>query len=169
MRKKRGFDYMRYKCGDKVKTEFGNGIIREVQGKITPYLVEHYDWHHGHNGNESASGSYQGSKCWWFEEDELNLLTSFTKDDFQDGDIITDRDGDRAVFFEGYFYGGTAFDLLSEVTDDFRYWDFDRDNDIIKIERPNIGIMYERHEVEVREMTVEEISKELGYEVKVVK
>lgn len=99
---------------------------------------------------------------------------SFNKGDIKEGDIITLRNGDRLLV-------DADKDLqdLSEENDNsvaslyvYRYDMIhccgNKDYDIVKVERPvKYSTIFEREKV--REMTVEEISKALGYEVKVVK
>lgn len=97
-------------------------------------------------------------------------LVKFTKKDIQFGDVITLGNGER------YVYAGNA--LCGEnhgVCDGYsiKAWDENlkstlenKNKDIVKIER-NGNVIWEREEV--REMTIEEISKVLGYEVKIVK
>ena len=99
---------------------------------------------------------------------------SFNKGDIKEGDIITLRNGDRLLV-------DADKDLqdLSEENDnsvaslyvyrnDMIHCCGNKDYDIVKVERPvKYSTIFEREEV--REMTVEEISKALGYEVKVVK
>lgn len=100
---------------------------------------------------------------------------SFNKGDIKEGDIITLRNGDRLLIDADK----DVSDLSDENTNpiyslycfenDMTYRDGNSNYDIVKVERPvEYSTVYDRKE-EVREMTVEEISKALGYEVKVVK
>lgn len=106
-----------------------------------------------------------------FDEFELELVdtSKFTKSDLQEGDIVTDREGCKSLYSNGNFIGKTL--NIKWLTDDLKDIDGESDNDIVKVERPiKLETVFERkEEPKVREMTVEEISKELGYEVKVVK
>lgn len=104
-------------------------------------------------------------------------ITPFNKKiklgDLQFADILTLRNGERYVVVEDYMCGegGSYYcdcdTLTEEYNDDLTRKSGAIDNDIVKVERSG-EIIYERKE-EVKEMTVEEISKALGYEVKVVK
>lgn len=105
---------------------------------------------------------------WFFSMDMIELVdtSKFTKSDLQEGDIVTDREGNKSIFLDDELYG-TTIDLdglTDELKDDKDYSEYD----IVKVERPiKYETVFERKEV--REMTVEEISKALGFEVKVVK
>lgn len=107
----------------------------------------------------------------WFDKWELDLVDrpKFTKSDLQDGDVLTDREGYKALYYDDSLWGGTL--CVDTLTDDLKDPNGYSDNDIVKVERPiKMEIVFERkEESKIREMTVEEISKELGYEVKVVK
>lgn len=101
----------------------------------------------------------------------------FTKADLQTGDVVTTRKGTRLLLIDEHFkwLDGEActLDYLFELNDDLTYnYDLyvgNENNDIIKVERPTYTTVYERDENEVKEMTIAEISKALGYEVKIVK
>ena len=108
-----------------------------------------------------------------FEECELELAQIITKKDLKFGDILTLRNGDRYVVADGVMYGEESNYVYDCEEIDLWYNDDltenknDKDYDIVKVERLG-NVIYERKE-ETKEMTVEEISKALGYEVKVVK
>lgn len=105
-----------------------------------------------------------------FDEFELELVdtSKFTKSDLQEGDIVTDREGCKSLFHNGALRGRTL--SIYSLTDDLKDKEGESDNDIVKVERPiKLETVFERKEPEVIEMTVEEISRALGHEVKVVK
>lgn len=165
----------KFKIGDKVKTRFGVGIIKEIRCcSSQPILVYHFNWNKGHNA-DSAKG-YYGNHCWWFDEYELKLIQDITIDDLQFADVLTLRNGERYVYASGFMYGEDSSycrdceELDKEYNNDLTYYYQDEtEYDIVKVERDG-EVIYERVEEEkVKEMTVEEISKELGYEVKVVR
>lgn len=94
--------------------------------------------------------------------------SNFTKSDLQEGDIVTDREGCKSLFHNGALRGRTL--SIYGLTDDLKDKEGESDNDIVKVERPiKLETVFERKEPEVIEMTVEEISRALGHEVKVVK
>lgn len=93
--------------------------------------------------------------------------------DLKAGDIVTLRNGDRLLFA-----GENFIDLfknphnslcdINDLNDDMTVDDC-KNSDIMEVERPSRYItVFERGE-ETREMTLEEICKELGYNVKIVK
>lgn len=110
--------------------------------------------------------------------DNFELICVITsKYDLKDGDIITLRNGDKMIFVENgeVFYdlkcsNDNNLDYLSELNDDLTIEaGYDEENDIMKVERP---IKYQevfKRDKTIKEMTVAEISKALGYEVKIVK
>ena len=109
-----------------------------------------------------------GYMDWSISTDMIELVdtSKFTKSDLQEGDIVTDREGCKSLFHNGALRGRTL--SIYGLTDDLKDKDGEYDNDIVKVERPiKLETVFERKEV--REMTVEEISKALGFEVKVVK
>lgn len=109
--------------------------------------------------------------------------TNFCKDDFKTGDIVTLRNGDRLIVTKKDF---NDIDVnndnnlcdISELDNDLRYINIwagkdltqpeDKKNDIMKVERPTqYKIMYDRNEV--KEMTLAQVCKELGYKVMIIK
>lgn len=120
--------------------------------------------------------------CWVWDEEWLEPVNyTFNKKDIQAGDIIELDNGDKLVAHYGY-----SHDILFEDLDyqknenpvsDIEYIHEDGTIDsyrgheykIVSILRPiEYETIYNRNS-EVKEMTVEEISKALGYEVKIVK
>ena len=92
----------------------------------------------------------------------------------QNNDIVTLRNGEKLVYFKGSFsdYSANPENTVmckEQFRNDMTY-KTNLNFDIVKVER-QIGtyIVYLREEKEVKEMTVAEISKALGYEVKIVK
>ena len=97
-----------------------------------------------------------------------------TKHDLQNGDIVTLRNGDRLILLDEDFkdLDGENDNSLADIYDlenDLSYSGYGKDSDIVKVERAfEYQTVYNRENT-VKEMTVEEISKALGYEVKIVK
>lgn len=140
-------------------------LLYVIKGYMDRYLLKNYDW------------SCIFMKC-------------FTKKDLKNGDVVVLRDYTRGIVIK---------DLDALITEDLntmslRYTDYDDDltraghtgkasMDIMKVYRPdnyigctfdhdneflkNSKLIYERKEVE--EMTLEEICKALGKEIKIVK
>lgn len=99
---------------------------------------------------------------------------SFNKGDIKEGDIITLRNGDRLLIDADKDVSDLSGKNNNPVyslhcfENDMTYRSRNSNYDIVKVERPvEYSIVYDKEPV--REMTVEEISKALGYEVKVVK
>ena len=111
---------------------------------------------------------------WSFYYDDIERKANKAKrEDLQFADILTLRNGERYVVADyciygedgDYSYGGD--DIQIWYNDDLTQNEGDADEDIVKVERAG-QVIYERID-EVKEMTIEEISKALGYEVKIVK
>ena len=106
-----------------------------------------------------------------FEELEGLVIN---KDDIKEGDIITLRNGDRLLIDADKYVSDLSDENNNSVysldcyENDMTYRAGNSNYDIVKVERHvEYSIVYDKEGV--REMTVEEISKALGYEVKVVK
>ena len=103
---------------------------------------------------------------WLVEENNMK------KQDLKNGDIVILRNGDRLVYTDCGFKDlskdfHNCISLLSDLNDDLTYCSERESNDIVKVERPvKYETVFEREEV--KELTVDEISKRLGYKVKVV-
>lgn len=170
----------KFKVGDIVKgidedrygitnTKMTKGRVIKVRenGMFVVKIIEH------------ECKEYIGDECHDLDPRYFVLAKSFTKSDLKNDDIVTLRNGDRLIYNgEGFMYisydNDNELRRLSDLQDDLTYddcGDKDEDYDIVKIERPVEYItVYEREEKqEVKEMTVEEISKALGYEVKIIK
>lgn len=169
-------DRVRIKSWEQMEKEFGKDYFESINciprfiedmkhlcGKtatideICNYYIKLKDW------SGDSDGPY-----WFFSMDMIELVdtSKLSKSDLQEGDIVTDREGNKSIFLDDELYG-TTIDLdglTDELKDDKDYSEYD----IVKVERPiKYETVFERKEV--REMTVEEISKALGFEVKVVK
>lgn len=170
-------DRVRIKSWEQMEKEFGvefswvdckcgfNSEMRHLCGRtatiseINDYKVKLTDW------SDDTGGLY-----WTISTDMIELVdtSKFTKSDLQEGDIVTDREGCKSLYSNGNFVGKTL--NIKWLTDDLKDIDGESDNDIVKVERPiKLETVFERKEPEVIEMTVEEISRALGHEVKVVK
>ena len=142
---------MKFKVGDKVRVintlseDQGNVVdeMVELKGKIL--TIKRVGIHYGIKGND-----------WAWEEWMLEAVSKF-----KEGDIITDSNEERKILGVcGEVYFVSCLD------------EFDRASDLIYTERDLIKCEYEvvtEASKGVREMTVAEISKELGREIKVIK
>lgn len=91
---------MKFKVGDKVKAKIHGqdlvGVIKEIDSDSKPYLVYFDGWTEGHNGRDL----YKGNHCWWFEDDELELVErgeNMKKSDLKSGAIVETREGNKYI------------------------------------------------------------------------
>lgn len=110
---------------------------------------------------------------WNFIEEMLEPV-EITLNDLQFADVLTIRNGERYVYVDRYMYGESddyscdCCKLEENYNNDLTSEDGDEDCDIVKVERKG-EVIFERVEETKREMTIEEIEKELGYSIKIVK
>lgn len=160
MEKEFGSDSYGIKCKFHFSNEMKHlcgrtAVISEINGKC----IELKNW-----------SDTTGSLSWNFSLDMIKKL-NITIDELQFADILTLKNGDRYVYADNYMYGETP-DCIYDCEEIGDHYDNDlknneeQDKDIVKIERAGT-IIYEREEV--KEMTIAEINKALGYEVKIVK
>ena len=169
-------DRVRIKTWEQMKKEFGENFDGEINCRpcFTEYMkhlcgrTASIDEIYGTDVVLTNWSDSSNTRRWCLSTDMIELVdtSKFTKSDLQEGDIVTDREGNKSIFLDDELYG-TTIDLdglTDELKDDKDYSEYD----IVKVERPiKYETVFERKEV--REMTVEEISKALGFEVKVVK
>ena len=158
----------KFKVGDKVRLIKRNG--QTDAGGILGNTYEITDTNNG--GWHTITITNSNSKL--FVDADQILLVEFTKNDLQTGDVVTLHNGDKLYLNDCMNFTDIAeanFNWLEDtddLTDNLLYKNDDKDYDIIKVERPTYTTVFERDE-EVKEMTIAEISKALGYEVKIVK
>lgn len=170
---------MRIKVGDRVRILDGrkkpDKYVFWVEG-MNKYIGEVCTVKHIY---EAGGCSLEGIR-YSFAEEWL-APAEFTKNDIREFDIVEFRNGDKTwvgkhIALGGLSVGGFSIDTWG---DDLKDNTCSPQYDIMKVYRPtdniptdkskwkDLPVVYER--TEVKEMTVEEISKALGYEVKVVK
>ena len=98
---------------------------------------------------------------------------SFKKSDLLDGDIVTQRNEEQKRYSteRNGFVGldGSSYLSYDNYTENLLDKDGDEIYDIMKVERAiEYKIIFDRN-TEVKEMTISEIEKELGYPIKVIK
>ena len=149
----------KFKVGDKVrviKSVIDAEEYNKYIGTITTIISD------GIGGNTKYA--LANNRYGWCDE-ELELVV-FTKDDLQEGDILTLRNGSKCLYSEHM-----NIDCLwkSNINEDLtNNGSCGEELDIVKVERPtNCNTIYERQE-EVKEMTLKEVCNALGYEVKIV-
>ena len=113
----------------------------------------------------------------------MNNNNTFTKADLKTGDIVVKRNGTEYMYINDYFVNNYGYDRVGDYNDDLTitssYPSVRNGCEIVKIKRPHYGVQYcqkywneaptiwERKEVE--EMTLKEVCKALGKEIKIVK
>lgn len=125
---------MKFKVGDKVKAKIHGqdlvGVIKEIDSDSKPYLVYFDGWTEGHNGRDL----YKGNHCWWFRDDELELIERGEKDmkksDLRNGSIVEIRNGDKYMFISDAKNKYAKNSLIS--LKDGGYLDLDHYNDDLK-------------------------------------
>lgn len=174
------------KVGDKVRVKenliigerYGNRTIvsdmADLRGKIVTISKAI-----GHNLYNIAEDTSPLSYDW---TEEMFEPVSFGKHLLRDGVIVRRRDDTYAIVIGDYFHSKTGYSCLSSYDDSLYCKECIHDElDIMAIYKP-IGrgsidsildgkylMLISERPAEVKEMTLEEICKELGYNVKIVK
>ena len=165
---------MKYKVGDKVKIREDlnedikcySSVVKpmlEYKGKIAEIIYVYDDRAYG---LDIDNGLYS-----WNDE-MFEKCVELNKDMLTDGCIVKLRNGDELMYMREDFYDlstsnkncvADICDLEDDLTsEDCKEWD------IVSIKKPIEYDVTKRKE-EPKEMTIEEISKALGYEIKIVK
>lgn len=167
-----------FKVGDKVTSEeFGDGVVNRVDARMLHTIQMLF--YCGLTEFFTKEGFY-----WLDNRDPHKNIKhkeakGMNKSDLKTGMVVEYRNGDRDMVLKdaGIFTDGEDGLLMSEFSDDLIH-EVDRDHTIVKVyDAPadfldyiNLNasrtLIWQREEV--KEMTVDEISKALGYTVKVV-
>lgn len=128
---------MEFKVGDKVRViakKHGHGFnIGEIV-KIEEISDRDY-----------KCSSLEKNELWWMVEDEF---VKFTKADLKDGDIATNRAGEKQTVSKGFLVDNFGAISLTYFTEDLKDADGLQKNDIVKVERPvKYETVFEREEV----------------------
>ena len=129
--------------------------------------------------NENGYGSlkYAQDNNYTILEWEDFMNKEFTKADLKDGMVVEYRDGRRAMFLDNKLMASSHYTVLSNFTNTLEHVSMDSVT-IVKVYQSKASILesyfnnqyltliWERESV--KEMTVAEIEKELGYKVKIV-
>lgn len=161
---------MKYKVGDKVKIVDANRREDAICGFETGDIVTIIDCYDDKQRYMIIKDDFTG----YIDECNLKDLNSYTWEDFEKcpiGTKVTFESGEEYVktsneeeCFDGdYFYRN--YEDLEDFKDNSDTHNLGK---IIKIEEPTYTTVYEPTE-EVKEMTIAELEKELGYKIKVVK
>ena len=112
-------------------------------------------------------------------EDKFELIKIIIKkSDLRNGDIVTYRDKKKRIvnmkkqgltIIEDF---DNVYLSLTSLNEDLYYKDNeDHDFDVVKVYRPTTEETFytEKTKKEIKEMTLKEVCKELGYEIKIIK
>lgn len=168
-----------FKVGDKVRVKKGL-IVGKAYGKNS-FVDKMKDYEDRILTIESLDTyGYYFKKSEFVWTDEMLEPVGFDKDLLRDGVVVECRDGELGLVLGDRVLKRTQFRLIRDYTDDLKADDYNTDRDIVKVYRFNgprcvidlfdrtcLELIAERKEV--RKMTVSEISKELGYEVEIIK
>jgi hypothetical protein len=163
----------KFKVGDKVRIiknknpeYIGDIVTIKSINPNAPYLTEPH---------------YGVGRVFVMCEDELELV-SFTKPNLKDGMVVETRDGYLYLVIGNRLHGKLLYGFLNDWIDDLTN-PASSDLDIVKVytvadgatdisslfNYRNLTLIWERkEEPKHKEMTVEEIEKELGYKIKVI-
>lgn len=141
-----------------------------------PWVEFDVDICSGPHFNCYRNSNERRTMCMW--EDEIDfILPIMKKTELRNGDIVTYRNGDkrivdinreRTVYIEDF--SNMSMYLSSYNNDLVRFDDVDNAYDIVKVYRPLTEETFRTEKAKpVKEMTLKEVCKELGYEVKIVK
>lgn len=175
---------MKFKIGDRVRV----AKILKYTGNIRSGCVgKEYVIRNINPNGDSVYGTHYGVEgpCpYIFHEDELELC-EFTKKDLKNGDVILKRNSEVEIVCveTGTCITKNGWNGFCNIKDDLTSV-LDPKYDVMAVRRPNSPgdcgfyafkqkrgqLVYEREEVaEIEEMTLEEVCKALGKEIKIVK
>lgn len=169
----------KFKVGDKVR------VIRKAKHSLSPgkdeFIGKVFTIDHTSQFNDTTYPYYLGGTGYYWCDEELERV--FTKADLKDGMVVEDKNGLRGVVIGSAIHHLETHGDLGLYNDDLTakiIYDCTIDK-IYEIDEPNrclmsylnrgtgLKLIWERPKEEpVKEMTVAEIEKELGYKVKVV-
>lgn len=162
---KEGINMREIKPGDKIRVISDKGespLYSKIVGKT--YIVEDIKKGWGEEYVILENNPYMPYlyNCELVEKKEKQ----FTMSDLEDGDIVTHRNGKKSIvkkkkYFLPFECNAISLDVFNEDLTS----KLSNSDDIMKIERPTL--LYSRNEQ--TEMTLEEICKELGRDIKIVK
>ena len=178
----------RFKIGDKVRILDGRNKpsrdfawVTEMNELIgTVHTVERVYIETDHPVECVYSCGYGLSNTGYILVEKWLAPAEFTKYDFKEFDVVEFRNGNKTLVINdiilgelsigGFYLANWTDDLRDKYTDKYDIMKIYRSTDSIPTDRSkwiDLPVVYER--TEVKEMTIEEISEALGYEVKVVK
>lgn len=168
----------KFKVGDKVK------ICKREPIDVFPKWIDYMDEYIGDIATVeriTQNGHYQLENILYKWHENWLEHAEFTRDDIREFDIVELKNGRLLQVIHDCVYDNLSLSgySLNDWEDNLKHYALNERN-IVKVYRPadsiptdidkwkDLPVVWER-EPEVKEMTVEEISKALGYEVKIVK
>ena len=174
---------MKFKVGDKVRVRkdlvlnhtYGNyffvSIMEKFKGKIVTIISV---------CNNRYEIEEDNKRCYWTDEMFEPAVTNFTKADLVDGMVVEFTNGKKAMLVGDRFIGMDCFSKTNSWSNTLEQnSDTSPFKTITKVYKPrslflnkyfedyNLELIWERPKEEpIKEMTVAEIEKELGYKVK---
>ena len=136
------------------------------------------------NQNEFSGISFYKAKNYTILEWENFMKNNFTKEDLKPGDILVTKSKGMYMYIGDYMVRSNSWTTMNEYYKNLKlkYRGLHETNsfDIVKVLRPKdytilehnwkyADLIWEREEVEMEEMTLEEVCKALGKEIKIVK
>lgn len=148
-------------------------------GSITFEMFDTYTCFNFNNKTSGHKDYYE--KAGYTILEWSDFTTEFTKADLQNGMVIRYRNGEKRIILNSNIMGNGCFIPFEQMNDNLTHY-ANNDYDIIKVYRSsgctindylkdhNLTLIWERKEKpEPVEMTIEEICKALGKEIKIVK
>ena len=182
---------MKYKIGDKVRivSEWKSmdnvncaGRMDKWLGKTMTIISIVENRYYKMKEDEHDKDCFLGDGWCWFDCHIEGLTTSFTKADLQTGDVCKQRNGVVQIYMKdlSMFITTDGWNKAESFHDDLTHI-YGDEYDIVAVRRPTkqhhcqfsafdskLGdLVYER--VEPEEMTLEEVCRLLGKEIKIVK
>lgn len=169
---------MKFKVGDKVRIKKPGGYHNNMVAVITKINYESIT---GNRGYQIHINGFPSPNSFVWIDDELELIenATFTKADLKDGMVVEIRNGEKYFLCAGTLMSENLYTIVKRFRNDLTHESY-RDIDIMKVYKTsgclfsnvfansNLTLIWERKEEPYKEMTVEEIEKQLGHKVKIV-
>lgn len=170
---------MKFKVGDKVKFigKLEEHYVVNTEGESLQQVIDKNKnvFTISNTSNTGFYFSVKEDEFWQFSENELELInTNISKKKLLKmpigTKIITDLKNNNEFVFDGSTQFNSIDDYIEEyeINEDLTLKNKDYGTKIIKIQKPTYETIYIADE-EVKEMTISEIEKKLGYSIKIVK
>ena len=180
---------MKYKVGDRVRIvdNWVDGCHRHLSGGMDKWLgkvmtirvVDESNrcYFMVEDKHDIRSGSFNG---WYWFEPAIAGLAPFTKSDLKNGDVVMFRNGETAIYIDGFRSFATSNHWRDASSFNDNLTTRNHQYDIVKVSRPLFkhqcrlsvfatdaaNIIYERKEP--RKMTLAQVCAALGEEIEIV-